>query len=312
MNTWESTPSGVFRNHFLSEKLRTAAIEETIFLRFVEPEAGYGKGMGESLNITRVGALDIPSDAEIDEVTDVPLDTVDIAVTTISPKLIARGVSWTAVNEAFNKFDMPAQYEQALKDQLKLYLDKMAATAFKQTLVKYTPTSASGGSFSTNGTAAATAASNWNVAHIAAVRDYLNETLKCPPRTNGMYVGIFTTSGARGIKDDADFKDWMVRNREEYFRKSMIGDIEGVECHEINNTTSLSNSLGSGGVFNEGLIFGADAVAMASVVDPHLVGTVSDNFGLQKAVAWWGLIEFGIVWPTANAGECRIVHGTSL
>lgn len=49
-------------------------------------------------------------------------------------------------------------------------------------------------------------------------------------------------------------------------------------------------------------MFGDDAVAMAVVVDPELRAAVPGNFGISRAVAWVGVLNFGIVWDTAVAG----------
>jgi hypothetical protein len=61
-------------------------------------------------------------------------------------------------------------------------------------------------------------------------------------------------------------------------------------------------------VLGEGVIFGADAVTMAVAVDPELRAEPPRDFGRQKAVAWYGILEFGQVWDTANPGEARIIH----
>ena len=52
---------------------------------------------------------------------------------------------------------------------------------------------------------------------------------------------------------------------------------------------------------------------MAVALDPEMRVELNkgQDFGRNHAVAWYGILEFGIIWDTANAGEARIVHLTS-
>lgn len=43
MWVWDA-PSGVFRDHTLSSRIREAAIADAQFMRFARPETGFGKG----------------------------------------------------------------------------------------------------------------------------------------------------------------------------------------------------------------------------------------------------------------------------
>ena len=79
----------------------------------------------------------------------------------------------------------------------------------------------------------------------------------------------------------------------------------------MNHTNALSGSKGSGSVLGEALIFGDDAVTMAIVEDPELRAAIPADFGREKAVAWYGVLEFGLVWDTSSDGEARVIRVTS-
>jgi hypothetical protein len=64
-------------------------------------------------------------------------------------------------------------------------------------------------------------------------------------------------------------------------------------------------------VLGEGVVFGEDGVVLAEAMTPELRAAIPGDFGRSKAVAWYGILEFGIVWDTGNAGEARIVHVSS-
>jgi hypothetical protein len=87
--------------------------------------------------------------------------------------------------------------------------------------------------------------------------------------------------------------------------------MENIRMIEINNTSALSGTLGSGSVLGEAVFFGEDAITMAVALDPELRAEQPDDFGRSKSVAWYAILEFQTVWDTANAGEARIVHVTS-
>jgi len=46
-------------------------------------------------------------------------------------------------------------------------------------------------------------------------------------------------------------------------------------------------------------------------MSPELRAAIPGDFGRSKAVAWYGILEFDIIWDTGNPGEARIVHVAS-
>ncbi len=79
---------------------------------------------------------------------------------------------------------------------------------------------------------------------------------------------------------------------------------------ETNHANALG-TVGTNSVLGEGVVFGRDSVALAEVQTPEMRAAIPQDFGRSRAVAWYGILEFGIIWDTSNAGEGRIVHVTS-
>jgi len=50
---------------------------------------------------------------------------------------------------------------------------------------------------------------------------------------------------------------------------------------------------------------------MAVAEDPELRAKIPGDFGRSRAVAWYGILDFGLVWSTSNPGQARIVHFSS-
>ena len=90
-----------------------------------------------------------------------------------------------------------------------------------------------------------------------------------------------------------------------------MGRIENVRFIETNHSNALANNLGTGSVLGEGVVFGEDACAMAEAMTPELRAAVPGDFGRSKAVAWYGVLAFGLPYNTGNAGEAKTLHITS-
>lgn len=312
MYTWTyDAPSGVYKSHFLSENLREASIAQTVFMRYVDTEAGYGKRMGETVTIPRASNLSEPTQPRINESTGIPIDKISLSTTSVTVKEFGRGVEFTNFLRDLSKVDVPEVHRRALQKQMKLSLDTAAATAFKSAKVCAIPDGVASVAWDTDGTPSTTAVSNVNFYHLEQIRDYLYSTLFAEPFVDGDYVGIFHTKACRGIKQDPKFEEWNKYTNREAKMNGEIGKIEGIRIIETNHSNALSGTKGTGSVLGEGVVFGANAVTMAVAEDPELRMAQPSDFGRKLAIAWYGILEFGIVWDTANPGEASIVRVTS-
>lgn len=306
-------PSGVYKSHALSDKLRSASIPETKFMQFVTTEPGYGKKKGESVTLTRVSNLTLPSNGRLTEGQKIPEDDLSLSTVAITVAEFGRAVPFTSFSQDLSKFDPENIIQRELMKQMRRVLDGAAADAFTSSNVKVKaiPTGAAALTMDTDGTASTQATVNLNVYHVEQIRDYLFSTLNVPGYVGDDYIGLVSTKAKRGIMNDPSWEDWKKYTDPEAKFNSEIGRLENIRFIEINNTSALSGSLGASSVLGEAVIFGEDAVAMAVAEDPELRADMPKDFGRQKAVAWYGVLEFACIWDTANAGEARIVHVTS-
>ena len=308
---WQfDAPSGVFKSHAMSQKLYMAALENSVFMDFMQPVDGYGRKKGDTVTLTRIAAMTEPSSPDLTEGERIPEDQYSISTTSITVNEIGRAVPFTSFAEDLTFFDLENGIQRRLRDQMRLSLDTKAATAYKTAQVKYIPTGVAAGTFDTDGTASTSATANWNVFHIEEVRDYMFDTLYTPPWEGDDYVAIFRTLGLRGIKRDPAWEEWHKYTDPQAKYNNEIGRIENVRHVETNHSNALGKK-GTGSVLGEGVVFGQDSVAMAEVLTPELRADVKGDFGRSRAVAWYGILNFGIIWDTANAGQARIVHVTS-
>lgn len=303
-------PTGTYKNQFLSAKLYEAAIAEAKFVEHVTPVPQFGKKKGESVTLTRVRNLSEPTSAKLNELDRIPEDALALSTTTITVSEWGRAVPFTSFSADLSSFDIENAVQSALKNQLKLVLDTAAASAFKQTKIKYVPTGAASNTITTNGVPGAAATSNLNMWHVEEIRDYMYDTLLIPPAVGDDYIAIFRTLGLRGLKRDNEWKDWYKYTDPSAKFNGEVGRIEGIRFIETNHSQALGK-VGTGSVLGEGVVFGADAVAMAEVLTPELRAKMPEDYGRALGVAWYGIFEFGLIWDTGNAGEARVVHVTS-
>lgn len=303
--TWDA-PSGTYKDHFLSSNIRKQAAADSVFMPFLRPESGYGKGKGQSVTITRMQQL--PIAGRVSEADRLPSGRPAISTKSVSVSEWGFKIALTEFEKNLTHFDLTNQFQAMLRDQMKITMDSMAAEAMKTTPYKYIPQT-SGGVFDTDGTPSSTADRNLSVGDIRNIVDELRGTLKAPPYRNGKWVGILSTKAARGIKNDPEYKDWNAPSSSEPFMNGRLKDVESVMLIETNNFDSLSNGLGTNDVMGEAIFFGADAGFLASVEEPELRAGMTDDLGRFRDVGWVGTIEAGLVWDTASTA--RVIHVTS-
>jgi len=310
--TWSfDAPTGVYKNHEMSEQLRYAAIAETKGLQFVTPEPGYGKKKGESITISRVSALTVPTSGVLTENISIPEDVLSITTVAVTVNEWGRSVPYTSLSDDLSAFNMQNIVQRALRDQMKVVLDNAVFAAFKTGQIKAEATGVSSINFDTGGAATQQAVANLDMYHVEQIRDYMYTTLLIPPYEGDDYIGLVSTKAKRGVISDPAWEPWHRYTDPEAKYNSEIGRMENIRFIEINNTGALSGSKGLNGVCGEAIFFGTDAVAMAVAEDPELRAKIPSDYGRSRGVAWYGILNFGVVWTTANAGEARIIHLTS-
>jgi N4-gp56 family major capsid protein len=307
-------PSGVYKNHALSSKIRMAAIAECKFMQFVAPVDGYGKKKGENVTITRVSNVTVPTTAALDELSRIPEDTLSLSTQAVSISEYGRAIPYTKLSIDLAHFDLGSAIQKKLKDQLKLYMDGLASDAFQAGKLLAVQTGVAEVTFETDGSVSNAGVAALNVYAVEAIRDYMFSTKNIAPYSGDDYMCILTTQAKRGLMRDPDWQDWKKYTDPEAKYNGEIGRIENIRFIESNNTSALDSNLGTGSVVGEAVFFGEDPVVMAVSEDPHLIAeeNVGNDFGRAKSVAWYGQFGFGQIWSdSANAGEARTVLLTS-
>lgn len=299
-------PSGTYKNHALSTDIRRQAIADAQFMKFMRAEPGYGKKKGESVTITRI--LSLPLAARVGETDRLPSGRPAIETKTVSVSQWGFKIPMTDFEKDLTHFDLMNPFQAALRDQITLTMDKMAADAMKLTPLKYVPTS-TGGTFSTNGVAGALSDRNVGVQDLRRLWDRLHGDLKVPTYKNGKYVMILSTLAARGIKNDPEYKDWLAPTTSEPLLTGRLKDIEGFMLIETNHFDAMDNSAGTSTVLGEAVAFGADAGGLVRIMDPEIRAGQPEELGTFQEVGWVGTLEAFLIWEKASLA--RVAHITS-
>ncbi len=300
-------PSGTYKNHSLSSKIRRQAIARTVFMRFLTQEPNFGRGKGESHTITRYLKLALAT--RIGETDDLPSGRPAVNTKTIDISRWGFMIPVTEYERQLTFYDIMSPLQATLREQMELTMDKMAADALKKTPIKYVPTT-SGFTLTTHGTASGTSDRNVNVSDLREIHDYLSQDLLCPPFANGQYVGIVSTQAARGIKNDPEYKDWLAPTTSAPLITGVLKSIEGFTLIETNNVDALAKDVGASTTTGEAVFFGADAAGLLQVQPPELrIAGNSAKLGLERLIGWVGILEAFLVWE--QAAQARVVHVSS-
>lgn len=299
-------PSNTYKNHALSTKIRRQAVADTVFMKFLTQEPGYGKKKGESVTITRI--LRLPLATRVAETDRLPSGRPPISTKQVSVSEWGFKIPVTSFEKDLTYYDIMNPFQATLREQIELTMDKMAADAFKLTPIKYVPKS-TGPTVTTDGNPSGVSDQNLSVADLREIHDYLAGDLKAPKYRNGKYVGILSTQAARGLKNDPEYKEWLAPTTSDPLMNGVLKDIEGFTLIETNHYDALDNSAGTSTTTGDAIFFGADAAGMLQVAAPEVRMGLPDDLGRFQDIGWVGILESFLVWEQADLA--RVVHVTS-
>ncbi len=303
---WD-VPTGTFKNHALSSKIRREAIADVQFMKFLRPEPGYGKHRGEAITITRI--LKLPLAGRVSETDRLPSGRPAIQTKSVTVSQWGFKIPMTTFEQDLAHFNMMNPFQATLRDQMSLTMDVMGADALKTTPYKYIPTAA-GGTFDTDGTPSTLSDKNLGISDLRKLWDEMKGVLKVPTFRNGKYIGILSTRAARGLKNDPEYKDWLAHTTSAPLLTGQLpAVVENFALFESNHTDALLDLVGASTTTGEAVFFGQDAGFTIEAQTPELRAGIPEELGTFREVGWVGTIEAGLTWEVA--AQARVIHVTS-
>lgn len=202
---------------------------------------------------------------------------------------------------------VPDNIKTVLRNDMAKVLDSAAAAEFKTCVYKAAVVNTATTTFSSSGTASATALGNMSDKNVRDVIDRL-KTLNVPRYDGNNYICIASTNSIRGLYDFFEAKISQTSAKPLY--NGEIGEYYG--CRFIEETNLLKNTIGTSSLYGEAVFFGGDAVREGVVIPEDIRIDLPKDFGRDQAIAWYYLGGFKITWDFTNDSETRIIHLTSI
>ncbi len=309
--SWTADVSaGILKNHILSAQLREASVVQSLFASFVDAEPGYGRNSGDTLNVTRISNITVPTSSLLSEGQPMSEDVFSFSTQAITVAENGRAVPFTSLAKDLLFFDLESKVQKMLMRQMKISFDRAAATTFKAGQLQAYCNGISSLTINTSGTSG-TATVNPNLYHIEQIRDAMFSTYYMEPFDGENYVGLVSTKVKRSLMQDPSWVDWKKYTDPSAKYNSEVGRLENIRFVEINDTSELSNAKGVNSV-GEAVFFGMDVATMGVAMDPELRAKIPTDYGRSQGVAWYGIYGFAQVWSdSANAGEARSIMMSS-
>jgi N4-gp56 family major capsid protein len=304
---WATNSLGGFlSNSVLSKQIRHATQPMMKFRQFVTPEAAAGKNRGDKVFFNKISNISTAG-GTLTETSTIPKRNYTIVQSTLSVNEYGNAVPWTLKAQTLADVQVPDLVKTVLKNDMAKVLDSAAAAEFKTSVYKATVVNTATTTFSTTGTATATALGNMSDKNVRDVIDQMKK-LNIPRYDGNNYICIASTNSIRGLYDF--FEPKIAQTSAKPLFNGEIGQYYG--CRFIEETNILKNTLGTASLYGEAVFFGADAVREGIVIPEDIRIDLPKDFGRDQAIAWYYLGGFKIAWDFTNDSETRIIHLTSL
>jgi len=305
MQRWAvAEEGGYLANPTLSKELRYVTQPLMRFRQYVRPVPGYGRKKGDTVLFDRVSNV-LNAGRKISELERMPETSVKITQGSVVVSEYGNAVPWTGKLEELSSFDVENILLRTLRDDAAKTLDKEVAAVFQGTKVIATPNTA-GTIFSNTGTPGGTANKHVDAAFVRDVVDEMKATYLIPPYDGENYIAIVSVKFARKLRDSTEWVDAAKYGDPERLFAGETGRFAGVRF--IEETNSLSQTLGTTNYNGEAVFFGSDPVVEAIAVPLEIRAKVPTDYGRDKGVAWYYMGGWALTWDTGNAGEAKVVR----
>lgn len=259
-----------------------------VFRQYADVQEEFGRNKGNTVNFDKWGNISAAGGTLVETAT-IPRRTHTPYQGTLVVTEYGNAHGYTGKLEALSKFDESQKITVILKNDMVDILDQAVESEFASTKIHYVASTATTYNIYTNGTPTQTCSVSFTDVHAKNIVDYLYATMKAKKFSGGFFHGILSTQAARGLHDQLQ----AIWQYTKYPVNGEIGAYYKVRYTMTNN--ALSNAMGVGAAFGEGYIFGADTV-MEAIVIPEEIRYEEDDFGRDRAIAWYALLGFKIYW----------------
>lgn len=309
----------------LSDELRMAVQPQTKFRQFcdVKDAAFQGKKQGDTFHWDVYQDVATPAGSVLTETSTMAETNFTIVQGTLTIQEAGNSVPYSGKLDDLSQHPVKTIINKVLKNDATKWFDASAATQFNATPLRVVGTSSTTITLTTNGVATATNSQAFNTGHAKLIVDTMKER-NIPAYQGDDYYALAWPTTYRTIKNQLETIHQYTDRGFGMIMNGEIGRYENVRYVEQTNipkggaadsTTynmfSRTADAWNGGYSDWIYFFGADTVAEAIAVPEEMRGKIPTDYGRSKGVAWYYLGGFGIVHPTADQANARIVKWDS-
>jgi len=296
---------GYLSNDAFSKNIRHAAQPIMKFRQFVDAEAAMRRGAGDTVLFDKISNISTAG-GTLAETSTIPKNNYTIVQGSLTLNEYGNSVPFTLKAKTLAQVSVPDIVKSVLMNDEAKVLDSAAAVHFKSAETKAVIANTATTTFTTDGTATATASGSMSDKNVRDVIDRLKSN-NVPRRADGKYCCVASTNSVRGLYD---FFEAKVQNTTMVpIYAGEIGSYYG--CRFIEETNVLVNTLGSASVDGEAVFFGADAVREGIVIPEEIRIDLPKDFGRDQGIAWYYMGGFVKTWAISTDSEFRSIHVTS-
>jgi len=272
-----------------------------------------GKGRGDKFLYDKVSNVSTAGGA-LTETTTIPRNNLTISQSTVTISEYGAAIAWTGKLATLANWEVPEIVRKALYDDAAKVLDSVAGSQFTAADTKVVCVSTASVNIQTAGTASATATANLSAYNLREIVNHMKRN-NVPPYDGEFYVCIASPTLLLGLRQDTAAGGWydLTKYTDSQVRRALSGEIgafHGVRF--VEETNFLSNAIGSGSAYGEGVIFGADAVCEAIAIPDEIRMDLPRDFGRDNALAWYFVGGFAQIRDRSTDTDFSTIHITSL
>lgn len=287
----------------LSRELRHAAEPLMRFRQFCRIKEEFGKNKNDTIFFDKISKIST-SGGTLIETDTMPRRNFQVVRGTLTITEYGNAVPFSGKLEALAEFDVDNATTRVLRNDEASVLDAAVGAQFRASLAKYVCLDTASYTLATNGTANGTAtasAKGLTNYHIKNIVDQLKKWDVQPFDNHGHYICIASVDALRNVRDDTAFVTAMHYGKPEALFTGEVGKYQGVRF--IEETNYLINGIGASDAGGEAMFFGEDAVMEAIAIPEEVRYDVPKDFGRNKAICWYGLLGFRVIWCGTGTGE---------
>lgn len=296
---------GFFASDDLSKRIRHAAQPMMKFRQFVDAEPAAGRSRGDTFLFDKISNISTQG-GTLTETETIPKRNFTIRQGSLTINEYGNSVPFTLKAETLSEVSVPENIKVVLRNDMAKVLDSAAATQFTASDYIAVASDTATTVFTSDSTVSVISTANMSDKNVRDVVDELKKTNV--PRFDGSnYISIASTNSIRGLYDFFESKAQNTTMAPLF--SGEVGQYYG--CRFVEETSFLSNTLGSGSAYGQAVFFGSDAVKEGMVIPESVRIDMPKDFGRDQGIAWYALTGFVKTWDFTTDGEARIIHLTS-